>query len=220
MTTTATDHFVALSECHFMNEQSMHEISYYPGFTRWWQSVDGVIRAWAQPRSRGRCGDAAAARARAHRVDGQGGCRRLLRAPRIDDGRRRLCHLHVDQRVHLGGDRAVPRSHVPRVQRRADHAPRGEERDLGARVSREGARREALQGLRARGRSAQRQAAVAVLREGLRARRRAHDPHGHGATSARSPPSTRCRSCSTTCVSTSPSSRSSPTTWAGPITRR
>jgi hypothetical protein len=24
------DYFVALSECHFMNEQSMAEISYYP----------------------------------------------------------------------------------------------------------------------------------------------------------------------------------------------
>ena len=33
------DHFVALSECHFMNEQSMHEISYYPGFTRWWRTA-------------------------------------------------------------------------------------------------------------------------------------------------------------------------------------
>ncbi len=42
-----TDHFVALSECHLMNEQSMGEIAYYPGFERWWQSVDGVMRAWA-----------------------------------------------------------------------------------------------------------------------------------------------------------------------------
>ncbi len=41
------DHFVLLSECHLMNEQSMAEMSYYPEFTRWWQSVDGVMRAWA-----------------------------------------------------------------------------------------------------------------------------------------------------------------------------
>lgn len=40
------DHFVALSECHFMNPESMHEMSYYPGFQRWWQSIDGVMRAW------------------------------------------------------------------------------------------------------------------------------------------------------------------------------
>ncbi len=41
------DHFVALTECHFMNEQSMEEMSYYPGFQRWWESVNGVMRAWA-----------------------------------------------------------------------------------------------------------------------------------------------------------------------------
>jgi predicted TIM-barrel fold metal-dependent hydrolase len=41
------DYFVALSECHFMNEASMAEMSYYPNFQRWWQSVDGVMRAWA-----------------------------------------------------------------------------------------------------------------------------------------------------------------------------
>src|SRR4029450_3907430 len=45
--TRPEDYFVALSECHFMNEQSMAEMSYYPGFTRWWQSIDGVMRAWA-----------------------------------------------------------------------------------------------------------------------------------------------------------------------------
>jgi len=42
-----TEHFVALSECHLMNDQSLAEMSYYPDFTRWWQSVDGVMRAWA-----------------------------------------------------------------------------------------------------------------------------------------------------------------------------
>jgi len=41
------DHFVALSECHFMNPESMEEMSYYPNFERWWRSVDGVMRAWA-----------------------------------------------------------------------------------------------------------------------------------------------------------------------------
>jgi predicted TIM-barrel fold metal-dependent hydrolase len=41
------DHFVALTECHFMNPGSMEEMSYYPNFERWWKSVDGVMRAWA-----------------------------------------------------------------------------------------------------------------------------------------------------------------------------
>ena len=41
------DHFVALSECHFMNPQTLEELSYYPGMPRWWDSVNGVMRAWA-----------------------------------------------------------------------------------------------------------------------------------------------------------------------------
>jgi predicted TIM-barrel fold metal-dependent hydrolase len=41
------DHFVALTECHLMNEDSLAEMSYYPSFQRWWGSVDGVMRAWA-----------------------------------------------------------------------------------------------------------------------------------------------------------------------------
>ena len=41
------DHFVALTECHFMNPQTMSEIAYYPNVQRWWGSVDGVMRAWA-----------------------------------------------------------------------------------------------------------------------------------------------------------------------------
>ena len=41
------DHFVALSECHFMNPQTLAEINYYPNVKRWWGSVDGVMRAWA-----------------------------------------------------------------------------------------------------------------------------------------------------------------------------
>ena len=41
------DYFVALTECHFMNPQTMSEIDYYPGVHRWWGSVDGVMRAWS-----------------------------------------------------------------------------------------------------------------------------------------------------------------------------
>ena len=47
MATAKTDYFVALSECHFMNPESMHEMAYYPGFERWWKSIDGVMRSWA-----------------------------------------------------------------------------------------------------------------------------------------------------------------------------
>ncbi|MFN8544460.1 MAG: amidohydrolase family protein [Candidatus Binatia bacterium] len=43
----STDHFVALSECHLMNEQALAEMAYYPGFQRWWSSVDGVVGVWA-----------------------------------------------------------------------------------------------------------------------------------------------------------------------------
>jgi predicted TIM-barrel fold metal-dependent hydrolase len=41
------DYFVALTECHLINEQSLSEIMYYPGFQRWWGSVDGVVGVWA-----------------------------------------------------------------------------------------------------------------------------------------------------------------------------
>jgi len=41
------DYFVALSECHLMNEDTLAEISYFPDVQRWWGSVDGVLRAWA-----------------------------------------------------------------------------------------------------------------------------------------------------------------------------
>lgn len=45
---TGQDHFVALSECHFMNPATMAEISnYYPNTKRWWYSVQGVLRAWS-----------------------------------------------------------------------------------------------------------------------------------------------------------------------------
>ncbi len=42
-----TDYFVALSECHLLNQQAVMEMAYFPEFQRWWQSVDGVMRAWA-----------------------------------------------------------------------------------------------------------------------------------------------------------------------------
>jgi hypothetical protein len=41
------DHFVALTECHMLNEQAIMEMAYYPGFQRWWGSVDGVVGVWA-----------------------------------------------------------------------------------------------------------------------------------------------------------------------------
>ena len=41
------DLFVALTECHFMNPQTMSGIAYYPQMKRWSDSVDGVLRAWA-----------------------------------------------------------------------------------------------------------------------------------------------------------------------------
>lgn len=42
------DHFVALSECHFMNPATMAELAnYYPNTKRWWYSVQGVLRAWS-----------------------------------------------------------------------------------------------------------------------------------------------------------------------------
>ena len=42
-----SDHFVALTECHFLNPGTMAEIAYYPNCQRWWGSVDGVMRAWS-----------------------------------------------------------------------------------------------------------------------------------------------------------------------------
>jgi predicted TIM-barrel fold metal-dependent hydrolase len=44
---TSKDHFVALTECHLLNEATLAEVGYYPNFTRWWQSVDAVMRVWA-----------------------------------------------------------------------------------------------------------------------------------------------------------------------------
>jgi len=44
------DHLVVMSECHFLNPQTMSEIAdYYPNTKRWWASVQGVMRAWAGP---------------------------------------------------------------------------------------------------------------------------------------------------------------------------
>jgi predicted TIM-barrel fold metal-dependent hydrolase len=41
------DYFVALTEFHFMNLQTMSEITYYPGMHQFHDSVNGVLRAWA-----------------------------------------------------------------------------------------------------------------------------------------------------------------------------
>ena len=43
----AKDYFIAMTEFHFMNPQTMSEIGYYPGMAKWWNSVDGVVRAWS-----------------------------------------------------------------------------------------------------------------------------------------------------------------------------
>ncbi len=43
----STDHFVALTECHLLNEATLAEVGYFPNFHRWWQSVDAVMRVWA-----------------------------------------------------------------------------------------------------------------------------------------------------------------------------
>jgi predicted TIM-barrel fold metal-dependent hydrolase len=64
MADKSRDHFVALSECHFMNPESMHEMAYYPGFERWWKSIDGVMRSWAGGRDL--AGGAAMPEPRAH----------------------------------------------------------------------------------------------------------------------------------------------------------
>ena len=47
------DYFVALTECHFMNPQTMSEIGYYPGMARWWAS-DRRCR-WSYTRMRRSC---------------------------------------------------------------------------------------------------------------------------------------------------------------------
>ena len=43
----STDHFVALTECHLLNEATLAEVGYFPNFSRWWQSIDAVMRVWA-----------------------------------------------------------------------------------------------------------------------------------------------------------------------------
>lgn len=44
---TGQDYFVALSECHLMNPETLAEVAYYPNIQRWWGSVNGVMKAWA-----------------------------------------------------------------------------------------------------------------------------------------------------------------------------
>ncbi len=39
------DFFVAISECHMFGDIS--ELMYYPDVRRWWESVEGVMRAWS-----------------------------------------------------------------------------------------------------------------------------------------------------------------------------
>lgn len=41
------DYFIALSECHFMNPATLGELNYYPNMQRWWDSVNGVMKAWS-----------------------------------------------------------------------------------------------------------------------------------------------------------------------------
>ena len=41
------DYFVAMTEFHFMNLQTMSEIGYYPGMQHFHDSVNGVLKAWA-----------------------------------------------------------------------------------------------------------------------------------------------------------------------------
>jgi len=41
------DFFVAMTEFHFMNLQTMSEIGYYPGMHHFHSSVSGVLRAWS-----------------------------------------------------------------------------------------------------------------------------------------------------------------------------
>jgi predicted TIM-barrel fold metal-dependent hydrolase len=39
------DFFVALTECHMMGDVT--EYAYFPGFQRWWRSVNGVVGVWS-----------------------------------------------------------------------------------------------------------------------------------------------------------------------------
>ncbi len=39
--------FVALTECHLLNQSTIGEIAYYPDFQRWMQSIEPVLRNWA-----------------------------------------------------------------------------------------------------------------------------------------------------------------------------
>ncbi len=38
--------FVALSECHLLNEAAVAEMAYYPNFARFWESVNTIMRVW------------------------------------------------------------------------------------------------------------------------------------------------------------------------------
>ena len=72
-----SNHFVALSECHFMNPGTLAEINYYPDCQRWWDSVDGVMRAWSGRDLTGEWPPPPGGRA--DQVHGRGRGRRLFR---------------------------------------------------------------------------------------------------------------------------------------------
>ena len=170
------DLFVALTECHFMNPQTMSEIAYYPQMKRWSDSVDGVLRAWA-----GRDLASEWPHPLAAELIGY-----------MDEARVDVCFCLREPMMDISGGTAsmstngfmlqqiepYPGRMYPRGQLRAGDPPRTRARDLGARVPGQGARRQALQDVPARGRrSDQRPSPVAVLREGRGARRAAHGAH-------------------------------------------
>ena len=136
-------------------------------------------RLGRRSRSRRRRRHARAARPRSDRVDGQSRRGRVLRPARTNDGHQRVRHVHVYECLHAEGNRALSRPHVPRSELRSDPAARGRQRNLGTGVPGKRTQREALQGLRPRGRTAQRSPHVAFLRKSHRAGHRTHDAHGH-----------------------------------------
>lgn len=40
------DYFVALTECHLLNEVALSEMAYYPNFGNFWDSTNAIMRAW------------------------------------------------------------------------------------------------------------------------------------------------------------------------------
>lgn len=147
--TDGSDHFVALSECHFLNPEAVAEISgYYPNTARWWKSVQGVLRAWSgidmsvkrlPPiastliKYMDEAGVDVAFCLREGMMDISGGV------------------MSLSSNQFMLEQIAVQGPHVPRGDGRADPAPRCRARQLGARAPRHQLRRQALQGVPARG---------------------------------------------------------------------